>query len=155
MQPKKVTYDFGVAKHAQEGRVVTAEFDQFNLVAVYVPNAGVDGLKRLNYRVGEWDVDFQKYLKDLEVNSKKPVILTGDLNVAHNDIDIFGPKGKERRAGFTIEERTSFGNFLDKQGFVDTFRHLYPKMAKYSYWNLRSGARDKDQGWRLDYFVVS
>lgn len=155
MQPKNVTYDFGIPKHSQEGRVVTAEFDKFNLVAVYVPNAGVDGLKRLNYRVKEWDADFQKYLKDLETRTKNPVILTGDLNVAHNEIDIFGPKGKERRAGFTVEERTSFGGFLDKSEFVDTFRHLYPKMAKYSYWNLRSGAREKDQGWRLDYFVVS
>lgn len=92
--------------------MTTAEFDKFILVSVYVPNAGVDGLKRLDYRVKEWDIDFMKYLKDLEVNSKKPVVICGDLNVAHNEIDIFGPKGKERRAGFTIEERTSFGNFL-------------------------------------------
>lgn len=92
--------------------MTTAEFDSFILVATYVPNAGVDGLKRLDYRVKEWDLDFQKYLKDLEVNSNKPVVLCGDLNVAHHEIDIFGPKGKEKRAGFTVEERTSFGNFL-------------------------------------------
>ena len=154
-KPLKVTYDFGVPKHASEGRVVTVEFDKFDLVAVYVPNAGVDGLKRLDYRVKEWDVDFQRYLKDTETQSKKPVIVCGDLNVAHQEIDIFGPKGKERRAGFTVEERTSFGNFLKNAEFIDTFRHKYPKLVKYSYWNLRSGARQKNQGWRLDYFLVS
>ena len=126
IKPKEVTYDFEVAKHAQEGRVVTAHFDTFKLVATYVPNAGVDGLKRLNYRVKEWDADFQKYLKELEQKSGLPVVLCGDLNVAHNEIDIFGPKGKERRAGFTIEERTSFGNFLKNDDFIDTFRELYP-----------------------------
>jgi exodeoxyribonuclease III len=112
MKPLNVTYDFDIQKHAQEGRVVTAEFEKFFLVSVYVPNSGVDGLNRLKYRINEWDVDFMRYLKDLEVKSNKPVIVCGDLNVAHQEIDIFGPKGKERRAGFTIEERISFGNFL-------------------------------------------
>ena len=95
------------------------------------------------------------YLKDLELSKNKPVILCGDLNVAHEELDIFGPKGKDKRAGFTPEERASFDTFLKNQGFIDTFRHLHPKQAKYSYWNLRSGAREKNQGWRLDYFVVS
>jgi len=139
----KVNYDIGINKHDQEGRVVTAEFDWFTLVAVYVPNAGVDGLKRLNYRTREWDVDFQAYLNNLEKRGK-PVVICGDLNVAHHEIDIFGPKGKERRAGFTVEERTSFGDFLTRDKFIDTFRHLYPKTVKYSYWNLRSGARKKN-----------
>jgi exodeoxyribonuclease-3 len=94
------------------------------------------------------------YLKNLEVSKKKPLILCGDLNVAHHEIDIFGPKGKEKNAGFTPQERDSFTAFLN-QGFIDTFRHKNPKFAKYSYWNLRSGARDRNQGWRLDYFVTS
>ena len=157
-KPIQVVYDIpGDAndKHNGEGRVVAAEFSKFTLVATYVPNAGVDGLKRLDYRVKEWDVDFQAYLKKLEVTKGKPVIVCGDLNVAHQEIDIFGPKGKERRAGFTKEERDSFGKFLTQQGFVDTFRHIHGKRVKYSYWNLRSGAREKNQGWRLDYFVAS
>lgn len=144
LAPIKVTYDFGIQKHANEGRVTTAEFDKFILVAVYVPNSGVDGLNRLSYRVNEWDKDFMGYLKDLEVKNNKPVILCGDLNVAHHEIDIFGPKGKEKRAGFTPEERKSFGNFLDQQGFVDTYRQLNPNTVKYSYWNLRSGARERN-----------
>lgn len=155
MTPLKVTYDFGIPKHSQEGRVVTLHFEHFVLIAVYVPNAGVDGLKRLDYRVKEWDADFQDYIKSIEKTTGKPVIVCGDLNVAHQEIDIFGPKGKERRAGFTIEERTSFGNFLKNANFVDTFRELHPKLVKYSYWNLRSGARQKNQGWRLDYFICS
>ncbi len=108
-----------------------------------MPNAGVMDLARLPYRVNDWDVEFQTYLKNLEITKKKPVVLCGDLNVAYEEIDIFGPKGKEKRAGFTIEERRSFGNFL-KQGFVDTFRHCHGKQVKYSYWNIRSGARQKN-----------
>lgn len=126
-KPIRVDYDIpgdNNRKHNQEGRVTCAEFADFTLVATYVPNAGVDGLKRLQYRVNEWDRDFMAYIKNLEIERKKPVIVCGDLNVAHQEIDIFGPKGKERRAGFTIEERTSFGNFLANQGFIDTFRHL-------------------------------
>ena len=135
--------------------MVTCYFDKFTLVASYVPNSGVDGLNRLDYRVKEWDRDLQNFLKeDLEVNGGKPIIWCGDLNVAHNEIDIYGPKGKERNAGFTKEERSSFGSFLEK-GFVDTFRYINPSKTKYSYWNLRSGSRQKNQGWRLDYFVVS
>jgi exodeoxyribonuclease-3 len=118
--------------------VITAEFDDYFVVATYIPNAGVDGLKRLKYRVEEWDKDFQQYLHELE--KEKPVIWCGDLNVAHNEIDIFNPKGKEKNAGFTPEERKSFDAFL-QSGFIDTFRELHPKQVKYSYWNLRSGAR--------------
>jgi exodeoxyribonuclease III len=158
IKPLSVTYDIpGDAnlEHNLEGRVVTAELEHFSLVATYVPNAGVDGLNRLDYRVKKWDRDFQAYLKNLEVTKGKPVILCGDLNVAYEEIDIFGPKGKDKRAGFTKEERDSFGNFLTGQGFVDTFRLCHGKQVKYSYWNLRSGAREKNQGWRLDYFVAS
>ena len=153
----KVSYDFGEAgAHDQEGRTVTAHFKTFVLVCTYVPNSGVQGLDRLKYRTEEWDRDLQKYLKHLETSTGKPVIWCGDLNVAHQNIDIYGAsKAKEKNAGFTPEEKASFGGFLKEQGFVDTFRHLNPTATKYSYWNLRSGARAKDQGWRLDYFVCS
>lgn len=119
MAPISVTYDLpgGKAEHNQEGRVVTAEFADFILVATYIPNAGVDGLKRLKYRVEEWDRDFQAYLR----GHAKPVIWCGDLNVAHHEIDLHNPKGKERNAGFTKEERASFGAFLES-GYIDTFR---------------------------------
>ena len=107
-RPISVTNDFGIAKHADEGRSITAEFSNFTLVSTYVPNAGVMGLNRLDYRVKEWDVDFFGYVKGLE-SKGKPVILCGDLNVALNEMDLYGAKGKERNAGYTIEERTSFG----------------------------------------------
>lgn len=124
VKPIAVTYDLGITKHDGEGRVITAEFKEFILVATYVPNSG-EGLRRLKYRVGEWDKDFQEYLTKLRKEKGKPLILTGDLNVAHLDIDIFDTKGKEKIACFTPEERKSFGDFLEK-GFVDTFRYLYP-----------------------------
>lgn len=125
VKPLSVTYDLGISKHDGEGRVITAEFKEFILVATYVPNSG-DGLKRLKYRVNEWDQDFQKYLTKLKEEKKKPLILTGDLNVAHHDIDVHDPKGKDKVACFTPQERDSFANFLE-QGFIDTFRHLYPE----------------------------
>ena len=117
----------------------------------YVPNSGVNGLYRLKYRTDEWDVDFQKYLKELG----KPVILCGDMNVAYEDIDVFdGRRKRNKAAGFTDVERASFGKLL-KAGFVDTYRHFHGQKIAYSYWNVRSAARAKGQGWRLDYFVVS
>eukprot|EP00347_Sterkiella_histriomuscorum_P009598 403340594 len=154
-KPTKVEYGIGISKHDKEGRMVNAQFDKFNLVATYIPNAGVMGLDRLGYRVNEWDRDFHTYLKNTEVTTGKPVIWCGDLNVANEPIDIYNPKGKEKSAGYTIQERNSFKAFLKDRAFIDTYRHLNPHSVKYSYWNLRSGARDKDQGWRLDYFVVS
>ncbi len=145
-------YDIDVAEHDSEGRVITLEFPLFYLVCVYVPNSG-DGLKRLDYRVKNWDKCFQKFLKDL--STKKSLILTGDLNVAHKEIDIYNPKAFLRHAGFTIEERESFGKFLD-EGYIDTFRHLQPKEQKYSYYSARGGIKSikENKGWRLDYFVV-
>lgn len=118
-------YDLGVTKHDGEGRSITAEFKDFLLVVAYVPNSG-DGLSRLDYRVQEWDVDFQDHLRKLKEEYNKPVILAGDLNVAHNEIDIYDPRGKEFSACFTKEERGSFQKMLDI-GYIDTFRHLYPK----------------------------
>ncbi len=120
-----IWYDLGITKHDGEGRSITAEFKDFVLVVAYVPNSG-DGLSRLEYRVQEWDKDFQDHLRKLREDHDKPVILAGDLNVAHHDIDIYDPRGKEHSACFTKEERDSFQNMLDL-GYIDTFRHLYPK----------------------------
>ena len=131
IKPIQVTYGIGVSKHDQEGRVITAEFPDFCLVVAYVPNAG-EGLKRLDYRVNEWDKDFQAYLNGL----KKPVLLTGDLNVAHHEIDIYDPKGKEKNPGFSPQERQSFSKFLES-GYVDTFRKLHPSEKKFSFWTNR------------------
>lgn len=114
----------GIPKHDKEGRVISLEYDDFNLVTVYTPNSG-DQLLRLDYRVSEWDRDFQEYVKDIEQQTKKPVIVAGDLNVAHNPIDVYDPKHKEFTAAYTEEERKSFQRFLDL-GFVDTYRQLYP-----------------------------
>ena len=143
----------GEKEHDEEGRVITLEFTNFYLVCVYVPNAG-DGLKRLDYRVNSWDKAFQKFL--LELSKKKNLILTGDLNVAHREIDIYNPKGLSKCAGFTIEERESFSKFL-VEGFVDTFRALYPETVKYSFFSNLGGERvlKENRGWRLDYFVVN
>ena len=131
--------------------MLTAEFEKFYLVAVYVPNAG-DKLKRHVYRTTKWDVDFQAYLKQLELT--KPVILAGDLNVAHQEIDIYDPAGKHKISGYTPEERSNFSDLLE-EGFVDTFRHFYPSIKKFSFWSARGGLRPKNMGWRLDYFLVS
>ena len=129
------------------------EFDKFVLVCAYVPNSQTK-LKRLEYRITEWDADFHDYLKALERDKAKPIILAGDLNVAHQDIDIHDPKGKSRYAGFTPEERDSFQKLLER-GFTDTFRHLYPEKAQFSYWDQRSRARLDNRGWRIDYFLIS
>lgn len=150
-KPLNVTYGIGMENHDKEGRVITAEFEKFYLVAAYVPNAGKK-LVRLEYRM-EWDKDFRSYLKELE--SKKPVVLCGDLNVAHQEIDLANPKTNKRNAGFTQEERDGFTALLDA-GFLDSFRHLYPKAEKaYTFWTYMMNARAKDVGWRLDYFVIS
>ncbi|XP_013744950.2 DNA-(apurinic or apyrimidinic site) endonuclease, chloroplastic [Brassica napus] len=154
IKPLSVRYGTGLSgsDHDTEGRIVTAEFESFYLINTYVPNSG-DGLKRLSYRVEEWDRTLSNYIKELE--KTKPVVLTGDLNCAHEEIDIYNPAGNKRSAGFTIEERQSFGeNFLEK-GFVDTFRKQHPGVVGYTYWGYRSGARKTNRGWRLDYFLVS
>ncbi|XP_020539313.1 DNA-(apurinic or apyrimidinic site) endonuclease, chloroplastic isoform X4 [Jatropha curcas] len=152
IKPISVSYGLGIPDHDSEGRLVTAEFDSFYLISAYVPNSG-DGLKRLSYRIGEWDLSLSNYLKELE--KSKPVILTGDLNCAHQEIDIYNPAGNRRSAGFTDEERQSFGtNFLSR-GFVDTFRKQHPNVIGYTYWGYRHGGRKTNKGWRLDYFLVS
>ncbi|XP_002975564.2 DNA-(apurinic or apyrimidinic site) lyase, chloroplastic [Selaginella moellendorffii] len=152
IKPVSVTYGLGISQHDGEGRVVTAEFDTFFLVSVYVPNSG-QRLERLTYRTTEWDPAFSTYL--LELEKRKPVIVTGDLNCAHEEIDIYDPDGNKRSAGFTCEERTSFQtNFIDK-GLVDTFRKQHPLAVGFTYWSYRSNARPQNKGWRLDYFLVS
>jgi len=152
VQPISVVYDIGVPKHDKEGRTITLEFEKFYLVGVYVPNVGAT-LKWHEYRINEWDLDFRAYLKDLERRGK-PVIVVGDLNVAHEDIDIYDPRRNEKMACFTKEEKQSFTNFL-RMGYVDTFRYLYPGKIKYSYWDIRDKSRKENKGWRLDYCVVS
>ncbi|GFT48641.1 DNA-(apurinic or apyrimidinic site) lyase [Nephila pilipes] len=150
-KPLSVQYGIGMEKHDNEGRVITAEYEQFYLVATYVPNAG-RGLVRLDYRQ-EWDVDLCAYLKKLD--EKKPVVLCGDLNVAHEEIDLANPKTNKKNAGFTKEEREGFSTLLS-EGFVDTFRHLYPDVkGAYTFWTYMMNARAKNVGWRLDYFVIS
>ncbi|XP_009346983.2 DNA-(apurinic or apyrimidinic site) endonuclease, chloroplastic isoform X2 [Pyrus x bretschneideri] len=152
IKPHSVTYGLGIPDHDSEGRIVTVEFDSFYLISGYVPNSG-DGLRRLSYRITEWDPTLSNYMKELE--KSKPVILTGDLNCAHQEIDIYNPAGNRRSAGFTDEERQSFGtNFLSK-GFVDTFRRQHPGVVGYTYWGYQHGGRKFNRGWRLDYFLVS
>ncbi|XP_043723432.1 DNA-(apurinic or apyrimidinic site) endonuclease, chloroplastic isoform X2 [Telopea speciosissima] len=152
IKPQSVTYGLDKADHDSEGRLVTVEFDSFYLICAYVPNSG-DGLRRLTYRVTQWDQDLSNYIKELE--KSKPVMLTGDLNCAHQEIDIYNPAGNRRSAGFTDEERKSFEtNFLSK-GFVDTFRRQHPGIVGYTYWGYRHGGRANNRGWRLDYFLVS
>ena len=149
-KPLSVTRGIGIDEHDHEGRVITLEMEQFYLVTVYVPNSQ-DGLKRLDYRM-RWEDDFQDYLQQLD--SKKPVIVCGDLNVAHEEIDIKNPKTNRHNAGFTDEERAKFTQWLSR-GFKDTFRTLYPEQVTYSWWSYRFQARQKNAGWRIDYFVVS
>eukprot|EP00897_Mesotaenium_endlicherianum_P001628 jgi/Mesen1/1493/ME000132S00438 len=161
--PLAVQYGLGRREHDEEGRVIAAEFPDFFLVNTYVPNSG-DGLRRLAYRQNEWDPALASYIKDLE--RSKPVVLTGDLNCARDSIDIWNPAGNKRSAGFTDEERESFSRLLLGQGqgqeqeqkeggLVDTFRHQHPAAVAYTYWGYRLGARKKNRGWRLDYFLVS
>jgi len=149
-EPLGVTYGMGRDEHDHEGRLITMEMPAFFLVCCYTPNAQ-DGLKRLDYRM-QWDDDFRHYL--LQLDKQKPVILCGDLNVAHQDIDLKNPKTNRRNPGFTDEERQKFGTLL-QSGFADTFRTLHPDQATYSWWSYRFHAREKNVGWRIDYFVVS
>lgn len=150
-EPIAVTYDIGIDVHDHEGRVITAEYPEFYLVTVYVPNSQ-DGLKRLDYRM-TWEDDFRAYLQALD--QKKPVIVCGDMNVAHKEIDLKNPKTNRKNAGFTDEERAKMTELLDA-GFVDTFRHFYPEVeGVYSWWSYRFKAREKNAGWRIDYFLVS
>lgn len=150
-QPLKVINDIGIEEHDQEGRVIAAEFKDFYVVTVYVPNSG-NGLVRLDYRKG-WDADFLQYLKKLE--EEKPVILCGDMNVCHKEIDIARPKPNyNKSAGYTQVEIDGMDNFV-AAGFKDSFREFYPDEVKYSWWSYRGGAREKNIGWRLDYFLVS
>ncbi len=150
-EPLNVSYGMGIDEFDHEGRVITIEDMDFFLVDVYTPNSQ-DGLRRLDYRM-EWDDAFRNYL--LKLNERKPVVVCGDMNVAHEEIDIKNPKTNRRNAGFTDEEREKFG-FLLNSGFVDTFRHLNPELAgAYSWWSYRFHAREKNAGWRIDYFLIS
>lgn len=151
MKPLTVTRGIGCEKHDNEGRVLTTEFPDFFLVNVYTPNSQ-DGLKRLDYRMS-WEEAFKQYVLDLD--KRKPVIICGDMNVAHEEIDLNNPKTNRRNAGFTDEERSCMTSLLEA-GFVDTFRHFYPDMKEvYSWWSYRNRAREKNIGWRIDYFLVS
>lgn len=151
MKPTTVTYDMGIEEHDQEGRVITAEFDAFYLVNVYVPNSGQE-LVRLDYRQ-QWDTDFRTYLSRLK--EIKPVILCGDLNVAHQAIDLKNDKSNyNKTAGYTQIEIDGMDHLLEV-GFVDSFRHFYPDTEAYTYWSYRFKARERNTGWRLDYFLVS
>lgn len=149
VKPINVTYGLGIEEHDHEGRVITMEFEKFFLIDVYVPNVKRD-LSRLDYRM-TWEDDFRAYLKKLEKN--KPVVVCGDFNVAHEEIDIKNAKANVRNAGFTIEEREKFTQLLES-GFVDTFRYFYPDKIQYSWWSYLFHARENNAGWRLDYFLV-
>ena len=150
-EPLSVTYGMGIEKHDKEGRLITLEFPEFYFATVYTPNSQSE-LARLDYRM-QWETDFLAYMKKLE--EKKPVIFCGDLNVAHREIDLKNPKTNRKNAGFTDEERGKFGELLDA-GFIDTFRYFYPDMEGiYSWWSYRFRAREKNAGWRIDYFCVS
>ena len=148
--PLAVTYGIGIDEHDHEGRVITLEMDDFYLMTCYTPNSQ-DGLRRLDYRM-KWEADFLDYIKKLD--EKKPVILCGDLNVAHQEIDLKNPKTNRRNAGFTDEERERMTTML-ANGFADTFRTLHPDDVTYSWWSYRFHAREKNAGWRIDYFIVS
>ncbi len=150
-KPLSVARGLGIDAHDHEGRAVTLEFEQFYLVTAYVPNSQ-DGLRRLDYRM-TWEDDFRAYLKSLD--ERKPVVVCGDLNVAHQEIDLKNPKSNRRNAGFTDEEREKFSLLLEA-GFTDTFRYFYPdKEEIYSWWSYRFKAREKNAGWRIDYFLAS
>lgn len=150
IKPLSVSNDIGIDEHDHEGRVITMELDDFYLVCVYVPNSQ-DELKRLTYRM-KWEDDFRSYVSGLA--EKKGVVICGDLNVAHNDIDIKNPASNRHNAGFTDEERGKFNALLDA-GFVDSWRMLNPDTVKYSWWSYRFKARERNAGWRIDYFIVS
>ena len=148
--PISVSYGIGIDEHDHEGRVITLEMEDFYLVTCYTPNSQ-DGLRRLDYRM-QWETDFLNYITQLD--AKKPVILCGDLNVAHEEIDLKNPKTNRKNAGFTDEERQKMTQFL-ANGFIDTFRTLHPDAPTYSWWSYRFRAREKNAGWRIDYFIVS
>ncbi len=149
--PLSVSYGLDIEHHDKEGRVITLEMETFYLVTVYTPNSQ-DGLKRLDYRM-TWEDDFRNYLQELD--KKKPVIVCGDLNVAHREIDLKNPKTNRMNAGFTDQEREKFQTLLDA-GFIDTFRYFYPEQTDiYSWWSYRFKAREKNAGWRIDYFLAS
>ncbi|MCY7760046.1 exodeoxyribonuclease III [Bacillus spizizenii] len=150
-EPLRVMYGIGIEEHAQEGRVITLEFENLFVMTVYTPNSK-RGLERIDYRM-QWEEALLSYI--LELDKKKPVILCGDLNVAHQEIDLKNPKANRNNAGFSDQERGAFTRLLEA-GFVDSFRHVYPDLeGAYSWWSYRAGARDRNIGWRLDYFVVS
>ena len=149
-KPLSVTYGIDIDEHDHEGRVITLEMEEFYLVTVYTPNSQ-DGLRRLEYRM-KWEDDFQAYLHKLD--EKKPVIVCGDMNVAHQEIDLKNPKTNRKNAGFTDEEREKMTQLLSN-GFIDTFRTLYPEQVTYSWWSYRFRAREKNTGWRIDYFLIS
>ena len=149
-EPLSVAYGIGIDEHDHEGRVITLEMPDFYLVTCYTPNSQ-DGLKRLDYRM-QWEDDFRQYL--ISLDQHKPVILCGDLNVAHEEIDLKNPKTNRMNAGFTDQEREKFTTLLNS-GFIDSFRTLYPEQVTYSWWSYRFQARQKNAGWRIDYFVTS
>jgi len=150
-EPISITYGLGIKEHDTEGRTITVEYDTFYLVNTYIPNSGAK-LERLAYRTKEWDTALLAHLKKLE--EKKPIIWTGDLNVAHDNIDLANPDTNHKTAGFTNEERANFTKLLGS-GFVDTYRQMYPKEKKFSFWTYKRNSRQSNVGWRLDYFVVS
>ena len=149
-QPINVTYGIGIEEHDKEGRIITLEFDDFYLVTNYTPNAKRE-LERLDYRM-VWEDEIRKYL--LELNTKKPVIMCGDLNVAHEEIDLKNPKTNKGNAGFTNEERGKMTELLNS-GFIDSYRYLYPEKTEYSWWSYMGRAREKNVAWSIDYFIVS
>ncbi len=149
-KPLNVSYGIDIDEHDHEGRVITLEMEDFYLVTVYTPNSQ-DGLRRLDYRM-KWEEDFQAYLHRLD--AIKPVIVCGDMNVAHQEIDLKNPKTNHKNAGFTDEEREKMTQLLSN-GFIDTFRSLYPEQITYSWWSYRFRAREKNTGWRIDYFLIS
>lgn len=151
IKPLAVTYGLGIEEHDQEGRVITLEYEDYFLINVYTPNSKRE-LLRLEYRYRKWDVAFLAYMKSLE--KSKPVVVCGDLNVAHKEIDLKNDKTNHMNPGFTDEERDSFDKLVEA-GFVDTFRHFYPEEIKYSWWSYMFNARKNNAGWRIDYFVVS
>lgn len=150
LEPINVTYGIGIEAHDKEGRVITLEFEKFYLVNIYVPNSKRE-LERLDYRM-VWEDEIRKYLTNL--NKKKTVIMCGDLNVAHEEIDLKNPKTNRRNAGFTDEEREKMTELL-KANFIDSFRYMYPEKVEYSWWSYMGNAREKNIGWRIDYFIVS
>ena len=149
-QPVNVTYGIGIEEHDKEGRIITLEFENFYLVTNYTPNAKRE-LERLDYRM-VWEDEIRKYL--LKLNQSKPVIMCGDLNVAHEEIDLKNPKTNKGNAGFTNEEREKMTELLNA-GFIDSYRYLYPEKIEYSWWSYMGHAREKNVGWRIDYFIVS